>query len=52
MKEQNASVIAGTWLINTISDDAAANWWQRGQEEQADLVSADLLAAQASIREE
>ncbi len=45
MKEENASVIAGTWLINTISDDAAANWWQRGQEEQADLVSADLLAA-------
>lgn len=38
-------VVAGTWLVNQISDGVVATAWQRGQEEQADLVAADILAA-------
>ncbi|MFZ1429190.1 MAG: M48 family metallopeptidase [Geminicoccaceae bacterium] len=45
VQEQSLAVVAGSWLINEISDGVVATWWQRLQEEQADLVAADLLSA-------
>lgn len=45
VQEQSLTVVAGSWLINEISDGVVATWWQRLQEEQADLVAADLLPA-------